>query len=278
MKKLVPLILLSTVFFSKALLAQSEEQPPVSNPVVEDHQAVRHFGTSNRFPIGTPDHPVTVQELCVFLNTFRSPWVNIYYSNNKTLIKSHSGIYYDKTLMQTNVASPDFCIITHRNQYGVLEASPKRGCANDIVDALASDGIYDGKYKMFLLWTKNPTMGEVVEYLNDRIQSHYASDARVKNQFQVAANELKNRYSSSSVHAFETADKVVDFLVNEEDQEVYQFADLITFSKQNNPSMPFVAHCAEENFFYRYDLVYCNIHPYNLKETCDGITTPINLD
>ena len=191
-------LILFLLLSSSALFARTIPGPPqVINPAAS---MVRHIGKMrhHRYPIGSQEEPVTVDEYCAFLNTkdaFRN--IGFYLSDSD---------YYDDALMGgTWLPYSDAPIVKTRYGSSWRYYEANKGEGNFIIDSLVSPALT----KAFDAWRKNPTVQELCDYINCRIA------ARVDDSYLEDAMALKNRYPEASEDIFNKANDIVS--------EVYQW-------------------------------------------------------
>ncbi len=149
MKSIFRIVCLLVALSSSCLLAQNFNITPTPTPAPSQSTtpAVHVGGGPDRFPIGTADEPVTVDEYCTFLSTTATTRYCYYNASHQLITIDYPTVnnYYDPVLMDPS--SSQCCIVRSvffsgpnvATSFGEYYYYPQDGDDGFIIDALNAE-------------------------------------------------------------------------------------------------------------------------------------------
>lgn len=187
MNKILPSLCLFLALSSICLLAQTATPSQAVSTAT-----VRHVSVSGGYPIGSKEAPVTVEELCYYLNEFHSEhasrdqtWVDwctycsqvqkdisTYGLNDGSIITTSSGWWFKTVpiLCTEKLAFFDTSADLKKSNTAIdyFVYSVKLDYSHVIIDSVSSSQLQ----KEFNQWkSKNPTLEELATYINNQIKN-----------------------------------------------------------------------------------------------------------
>lgn len=213
-KSRLPFQIMKNIFYGICLamiLVLTGLQAQTTPGDVTTSSPIVHVGTSNRYPIGSAENPVTAEEYCVFLNMYAR-----YTNQDNSMIvlgfNNDGTDYFDPLLMSEN--SEQCCIVRsieelqcdfpHNAPKSTLyHYSVKAGQEHVVIDALCSEQVQ----KKVHAWRSNPTIEELRDYIASKTEVLSVAEGQADySSGEVFCQTLMARYPTSVV--FSEADVI----------------------------------------------------------------------